>query len=350
MPAIRKPERDNAWYVDFRYCGRRIRRRSPVQTKAGAEAFERMLRIRFLACEEQGIAPFRQNDSVFSVFAERWMRDYVAVRNRRTTYLGKDMVMRAHLLPAFGNMPLRFINEKRIDQFIVKLRAEGLANKTINNHLSVLRTCLGSAVKWNLLDRVPTMTALPVVTPTYKYLSTEEEQKLVAAARPGYWRTLIVFLLHTGCRFGEAAALRWEDVVLDGPAARVRIQRGVSRGIVGATKNGRPRDIPLTAELVYELRAMPRSGDNVFGLMDGSMPCPSATRPMLHRICERARIQKISWHALRHTFATELSARQVPLRAIQDLLGHSSIAMTCRYAHVADRSLQAAVAALPTLT
>lgn len=336
--------------MDFRYCGRRIRKLSPVQTKAGTESFERMLRNKYLSLEERGIAPFKANDTIFAAFAERWMRDYVAARNRHNTYLGKRTALRAYLLPAFGNIPLRFITAERVDRFVAQLRASGLSNKSINNYLSVLRCCLGSAVKWNLLEHVPTINPLPLALPSYKYLSLDEARKLVAAAPQGYWRTLIVFLLHSGCRFGEAAALGWEDLVLEPPNARARIRQGFSKGILGPTKNGRPREIPLTEEVVAALKALPRSGPFVFALLDGSLPCPSATRERLLRICERAGIQKVSWHALRHTFATELVARQVPLRAVQDLLGHSSITMTCRYAHVADKTLKEAVAQLPHLS
>jgi len=350
MPSIRRPDRDAAWWVDFRYAGRRIRQKSPVQTKTGADAFERVLRKRLLDLEAAGISPFRESETIFSCFVERWMKDYVQVRNRHATIRSKWVVLRQHLLPAFGPLPLCAITEERIDQLASALATRKISPKTINNILSVLRTCLGSAVRWNLLAKVPAIPMLKVPEFTYKYLSADEVQRLFAATKPGYWRNFIVFLIHTGCRFGEAAAIRWEDFELDGPAPRVRIQRGLSVGIVGPTKNGRMRDIPLTADVVRALQSMPRSDGYVFIRSNGKLPHCANSVKYLHQACDRAGIRRVSWHVLRHTFATELSARRVPLRTLQDLLGHSSIAMTCRYAHVADKSLREAVAELPNLS
>ena len=189
---------------------------------------------------------------------------------------------------------------------------------------------------------------LSVPTPSYRFLSTEEARKLVGAAE-GYWRALIVFLLHTGCRFGEAAGLRWDDLELEAPLARVRVQRAAWQGIVGPTKNGRTREIPLTPDALEALPSLPRSGDFVFALRDGTLPTPAEACAYLHRICDRASIKRISWHVLRHMFATELSSQNVPIRVIQELLGHASIMMTARYAHVADQSLQDATGRLPSV-
>lgn len=350
MSVIRRLDRENAWWVDFRYNRRRVRRPSPVQTRQGAERYERMLRSQFLRQEERGGDPLGGDLTPFSSFADRWMQEYVLVKNRPSSQRSKRLAIRNYFLPAFGHTPLSKITEARIDQFTASLRSRGLSAKTINNLLSMLRTCLSLAVRWDVLSRLPHFTTLQVTAPGYKYLSESEVVRLVRAAPEGYWRTLLVFLLHTGCRFGEAAALQWDDLELEGPNARVRIQRGVSLGYLGPTKNGRVRDIPLTPDVIRCLRSLPKTRPHVFALLDGTLPCPCHSLRYLHRICDRAEVKRISWHVLRHTFATELSARQVPLRVVQELLGHASIVMTCRYAHVADRALQSAVALLPTLS
>lgn len=123
----------------------------------------------------------------------------------------------------------------------------------------------------------------------------------------------------------------------------------MASGVVGPTKNGRVRDIPLTEELRDALAAFPRRGEYLFTRADGSFPTPEGTNRQLRAICDHGNVKRVSWHVLRHTFATTLTGRKVHLRAVQTLLGHASIVMTCRYAHVSDSGLQEAVAKLPSL-
>ena len=157
-----------------------------------------------------------------------------------------------------------------------------------------------------------------------------------------------------GWRFVKCGFDIWNEFPLsgrvrEGNSPRVRIQRGVARGVLGATKNGRIRDIPLTPDVVAAITAFPRRSEYLFAYPDGSFPTPAGTLRQLHEFCERAYVKRISWHVLRHTFATTLTARKVHLRAVQMLLGHASIVMTCRYAHVSDGGLQEAVAVMPSL-
>lgn len=151
---------------------------------------------------------------------------------------------------------------------------------------------------------------------------------------------------HTGVRFGEAAGVTWDDLELDTNQPIVHIRRSVVLRHVGPTKTGRPRDIPLTPAVVAALRTLERHSAYVFSLRDGDFIVPTTTLSYLHRICRRAAISPISWHGLRHTFATELTSRGVPLRIVQELLGHTTIHMTCRYAHVAPSTMHAAIAVL----
>ncbi len=113
---------------------------------------------------------------------------------------------------------------------------------------------------------------------------------------------------------------------------------------VGPTKTGRHRHIPLVPSLVRELQKFWHVRPYVFTRpADGKFLSPSSTRKHLHRICDNAGVRRISWHVLRHTFATELTAQGAPLPAVQQLLGHTTIQMTARYAHVAPSTLRASV-------
>jgi integrase len=349
MGAIRRADRKNDWWIDFRYRGVRVRKRSPVQTLRGAEQFERILRQQFLEENEAGRNPFGPPPPKLAEFAPKWLENYVRVNCRPSTNKRATDCLRVHLLPAFGDLRLDQITVERIDAFRSALLRKGLRPKTVNNTLSMLRRCLTLAVEWKRLKSVPTIRWMKVPAQAYRFLSSDELVRLIAAAPEGYWRALILFIAKTGCRFGEAAGLQWQDVELDGLEPVVRISRGAVEGVVGPTKTNRVRQIPLCADLVEVLRQFRHDGEYVFSRTDGSLPRPVSAMHHLERICKRAQVQRISWHVLRHTFATELTARGVPIRVVQELLGHTTIQMTARYAHVANSSLRAAVEKLPAI-
>jgi integrase len=349
MAAIRRSDRGSEWWIDFRYRGRRLRRKSPVQTRRGAESYERVIRNDLLEREEIHGASFVGEPIPFIVFSQRWLEECAKSQNRPSTYSGKESVLRTYLIPAFGAFTVERITAERIDILKNTLSRSGLAPKSVNNILSVLHGILTTAYKWGYIRRVPTTTNLRVPEPHWRFLSTEEAHRLIRATNPGYWRTFILFLLQTVCRFGEAAALRWEDVHLEDPKPYVRIRSSAWRGSPGPTKNGRSRTIPISAQLLEEMKIFGHDHPYVFALLDDTLPTPERTARYLHALCDRAGIQRISWHVLRHSFATELSERNVPLRAVQELLGHATIAMTCRYAHVDPQGLERAITALPKL-
>jgi len=350
MPAVRRPDRRGEWWVDFRFRGRRVRRRSPIQTRRGAQEFERQLLAQLADDDAHGIDPFAAPPT-FAEFAERWMREYVVPRNRPGVHRDKAITLRAHLVPEFGQMLLDGIGPPQIAPFIAKKIAAGLQPKTVNNLLSVLRCCLDTAREWNLLREVPRIAWLRVSTQGYRYLNDNETRELLSAVPSGFWRSLILFLLRTGCRFGEAAALRWEDLELEGPAPFVHLRRSVNRGYVTATKTGRDRIVPLEPDVVCALREFRHTRELVFGRpSDGNYASPASSQKFLTKFCRAAGVKRISWKDLRHTFATALTARGAPIRAVQELLGHTTIQMTSRYAHVAPSTLRACVSLLSVPT
>ena len=104
----------------------------------------------------------------------------------------------------------------------------------------------------------------------------------------------------------------------------------------GATKSGKPREIPLGIEVRTALKEHRHlRGPLVFCDMNGELLGTVDTRLPLWRACKKAGLRQIGWHALRHSFASHLVMRGASLKAVQELLGHSSIQMTMRYAHLA---------------
>ncbi len=187
---------------------------------------------------------------------------------------------------------------------------------------------------------------LPVRKPEFDFLDFDEAGRLLDASEPEPgWHAMILLGMRTGMRQGELLALRWEDVDL--VARRLLVRQAYVRGVIGTPKNGKGRVIPLSRDAIITLKAHRHlRGEYVFCQEDGSLLTKGMCKHPLWRACRRASLRRIGWHCLRHTFASHLAMRGKPLKVIQELLGHSTIEMTMRYAHLAPVVHQDAVDAL----
>lgn len=276
----------------------------------------------------------------FSAFAERFMSTYAVTNNKPSENCSKESILRVHLLPEFGDSRLDQIGPSEIEEYKAKKLMSDLSRKTVNNHLTVLRKLLSTAVEWRVLSSVPQVKWLKTPPAEFDFLTYDEVARLVASA-VGEWRALITVAARTGLRQGELRALRWQDVDLE--AGRIVVRRSVWREIVVSPKNGRTREIALSKKTAVALSQHPRRGECVFSDPDGSMLSKGAMRWPLWSACDRAGLRRIGWHCLRHTFASHLVMRGAPIKAVQELLGHSTIEMTMRYAHLSPDARRDAV-------
>lgn len=256
----------------------------------------------------------------------------------------KARLLHVHLLPAFGAKKLNAIGVRDIEAFKkVKLDA-GYAAKSVNNQLGVVRKVLRIAVEWGLLEEAPAVRPLRAKKPEFSFLDFQEADLLVQAAETE-WRAMVVTALHTGLRLGELLALRWRHV--DFERGHVLVCENDWRGIIGTPKGHKTRIVPLNKTVLDALKAHHhRRGPLVFCRPDGSRLSYQQCRRPLVRMCKKAGIKSVQWHALRHTFASHMAMKGAPLKAVQDLLGHVTIEMTMRYAHSTPQASMAAVALL----
>jgi integrase len=305
----------------------RINGRPSIDTKAAAEAAERAHINRLLsptANHEQKEVPTLEE------FAPLFL-EVARAQNKESEVASKEMILRVHLLPAFGSRKLDQVDYAEIQDYSAR-KSKELSKKTVNNHLTVLRRLLDVARRRSLIERLPDIEWLDAPKPEFDFLEFGEATRLVTAADEG-WREMILVGLRTGLRQGELLALRWEDVDLHRRLLLVR--RSVTRGVVGTPKSGKGREVPLGNEVVEALRRYRHlKGELVFCADDGRMFRKNECKWPLRRACKRAGIRRVGWHVLRHTFASHLVMRGVPLRVVQELLGHATIEMTMRYAHL----------------
>ncbi len=337
--AVRKIK--NSWWVDFRADYVRYRKRSPENTKAGAEAYEALLRSK-LARGEQ-IDKVTVAVPFFKDFAWEWYKVHVTSNNRAGEQTNKKMALNSSLIPFFGNMPINAVTAYSIEQYKTQLRSRGLSPKTINNRLTTLSTCLIMAYDWlELNGRPPKITWLKCPPPKTDYLSLDECGLLFSQAN-GVLQDMLLLALRTGMRRGEIIGLQWSSINWQNQTITVRHSQCEYTHKLSTTKSNRERHIPMDAEVYTMLFKQKCETGYVFV---GDRKQRFSGKQLSHRLkelCERVGLREIGWHTLRHTFASHLAMNGVPLNAVQALLGHSAITTTMRYAHLAPSELRNAI-------
>jgi integrase len=241
-------------------------------------------------------------------------------------------------------MKLSEITSLHIEQFKSAKLGSSLSPQTINNHLNILGKCLRCAEEWDELKQVPKMKPLKVPPRGFDFLSREESERLLDSIDDPVWHTLVLLALRTGLRVSELLGLEWSDI--DFERQLLTLRKSIVQGIVTSPKNNRERFIPLSAQVCDTLEVIRKPNGFLFCNRKGKPFTYYKVRKRLHKLCERAELRTIGWHKLRHTFASHLVAAGVSLKATQELLGHSSLSMTLRYAHLAPSALRSAVEVL----
>lgn len=207
-----------------------------------------------------------------------------------------------------------------------------LSPATINRSRTVLQGVLTWAQKRRLMPRnwanpVREIEVLPVGPGRIRYLSEDEYQRLLGASRAARWKKLHVLIklaVTTGARKGTLLGLRWGDLDLKNRQAHVE-----------RTKNDDPFVMILQEDVAYELgrlRGGSRKDELVFCGRDPYRPM-NIRRPFMNALAD-AGIEGAVFHTLRHTHASWLAQKGVPLLAIAESMNHKTLAMTKRYAHL----------------
>lgn len=161
-----------------------------------------------------------------------------------------------------------------------------------------------------------------------RYLSDDEARRLTNAC-PADFRALVTGALLSGCRYGELAAMTVDDFNPDAGTLRVR-----------ASKSGKPRHVVLTEEgrdFIGQLATQKAGSTRLFIRANGKPWSKSEQQRPLVAACEAAKIDPpVNFHGLRHTYASRLAMRGVPLAVIAAQLGHSDTRMVEKhYGHLA---------------
>jgi integrase len=308
-----------------------IRRVSPVQTRRGAERFERELRAE-LDAGVYGKEVEEKTIPTLAEFEDEFIENYAKVHNKHSEVISKKGIFRNHVVPELGEKRLDEIRRRDIDRFKAAQLGKGLVPKTVNNHLALLSKLLNTAVEWEILDHAPRVKLLKVEESEFDFLDFGELSRLEHEANDADDPMVTVFS-KTGLRVGEYRAVTWDDVDL--VAKRLIVRRNIVHGKIGSPKSGKSREIPLCDSVVRAFKSLRSLRDGyVFCGDDGEPLSLTVLYGRLRFYCKKAGLRRIGFHVLRHTFASHLVMKGVPLKVVQELLGHSTIEMTMRYAHL----------------
>jgi integrase len=284
----------------------------------------------------------------------QWLAHYIEHLTglRKSTLYDYRAFARNDIGPTLGNLPLTALSRDDIAVWMKDMAARGGSGKTVANKHGFLSSALNAAVRDGRIPSNPAAGQRPPVSERQDMvcLSREEFTRLLeASTKP--WRPLVEFLVASGCRWGEATALRPSDV--DREEATVRITRAWNRTYAtGGYELGPPktkRSVRTINVPKSVLDKLDYTGDFLFtnragGPVRGNgfhdrVWQPAVTRAKLD---PRPRV-----HDLRHTCASWMVLAGVPLPVVQQHLGHESITTTVNlYSHVDRRSMRAAAEAI----
>jgi integrase len=329
---------------------------SPENTRRGAERFERTLRARLqkglpLDGHDTETDPPNTNGKgvlTFKAFSVIFMETFAAVHNSAAEQEGKRGHLRFHLLPAFGHMRLDQIGTVEIAAFTARLSKETTRRgklrspKTINNILATLSKLLNWAVEMEKLDRKPRVKLLKIPRTKPKFLEYEAYEALLeATASEPVWHAAILLGGDAGLRLGEIRALRASHCHGD----RIVVQRAFWRSVEKEPKGKRTRTVPISKRLQDALARL--DGDHRYLVsFDPARELTMEEIRYLDQLCERAGIERIGWHVLRHTYCTHLAMAGAPARTIKELAGHQDLSTTLQYMHLTEGASDDAVRAL----
>ena len=311
--------------------------RKEVQDKLNAALYE----------QKQGALATGPQQTL-KAYLERWVEQVVKLTKRPNTYNCYRSVVLVHLIPALGHIKLQKLTAEQLQAFFAQKLQERLKPRMVALIHSVLSSALSNAAKWGLVGRnVAGLVSLPRVE-RYEgqVLTVDQARQLLEVARGSRLDVLLLVALTTGMRKGELVALHWDDLDVETGVLQVRRNVTCMDGVgyvehEPKTKAGR-RKIGLTDVVLEALKAHRekqqqarlKAGEKwqekglIFANIYGGYLDADHMGAMFKKLLKKTDLPDVRFHDLRHSVATVLLAAKMDLKAVSELLGHSSVAIT----------------------
>lgn len=324
-------KRGENWYIDYYFNGRRIREKiGPSKKLAEDVLHKRKIEIaenRFLDIRREKKVRFRDFTKTYlelhcKAHKKSWKKDITLLRILTKHFGNKCLYEITPLaIEEFKNEQSKLLHRRPVGDGFVQVLA---APATVNRKITCLRHLLKKAVEWGKLNDNPAknIKLLRENNQRLRYLEKEEIKSLVDACS-AHLRPIVILGLNTGMRKGEILGLKWRDVDFE-------------KDIIYLldTKNGEKREVYLN-ELARKALIAVRKHLNSPYIFCGPNGKPyTNVRRSFFTALKKCGINDFHFHDLRHTFASQLVMAGIDLNTVRDLMGHKSIEMTLRYAHL----------------
>jgi site-specific recombinase XerD len=324
------PGKNSPWWICY-WDAQGRKRREKAGTKSAAIDLYRKRKQEAL----EGVKlPERLRRATVS-FAEI-AKDALAYSKANKLSYSDDLSRMETLLGWFREYPAEGITAQDIER---RFEKQEWSPATMNRHRALLSLTYRLAIRNGKVKENPARLVQHRLenNARIRFLSPEEEttlRKIIEAVCPERIAELEL-AIHTGMRMSEQYRLRWEDVSFT--------RRTLT---IPRSKNGETRHVPLNKAALAALVALEKRANG------SEFVCGGAVEPRrwFEPVVKAANLAAFSWHCLRHTFASRLVMAGVDIRTVQELMGHKTIGMTVRYAHLAPKHTLAAVERLDTPT
>ena len=254
--------------------------------------------------------------------------EYLKWAERQRSYKSKRGFV-LQLVDLYGSLPLRRFSSKLLEQFQTARLQKGNKPATVNRLMATLKHMISKAADWDMVEeetlkRVRKVQLLEENNRRLRFLTKEECRELINACI-NHLRSILIIALNTGMRKREVLFLKWDNVDLRNGFILLEL-----------TKNGERREIPINDTVREVFQSIIRRLDVPFVFYDPRVGNPyQDVKRSFPSACRRAGIKDFRFHDCRHTFGSQLVMAGIDLTTVKELLGHKTIAMTMRYAHLA---------------
>jgi len=349
-------KRGDIWYIDYYAEGKRHKEAVGPKKKDAEAAIGKILND----IREGKWFPRKMRAVPFEELAD----EYDRLVKTKKSYEGTEKAYIAKIKEYFKGRMLSTLTALDVERYRKDRKDTPTRSKrprsgaSVNRELACLRAMLNKGVRWKMIEKNPAarVEMFPESAGRNNFLTTQEAGRLLDACLP-HLRPIVLCALETGMRKSEITGLKWSE-----------IRNGMIYLPGERTKNGKPREIPVSVRLAKELLRVrnQRKAAKVSTASDLVFQPPRA-----RKVLKRGRVQLVTgpmkdiraaweaakekagidsgfhFHDLRHTFASHQKMAGVDDYTLMEIMGHSDFAMMKRYAHLTPAHKRKAIEMLP---